>query len=143
MLVSSAALVGSWTYRSFRNAPKPVGGDSPKALDLFFAEAEFRFTASSESEFRGVIDWGSGGLDLVGTIKAGGADTPVAFAIIGRGRSGTQTDGWEYDYNGCLAYHWPQGANQVPSLFGTVLRARLHNGAPAGYTASFVAVRNP
>lgn len=136
-------IVGSWTYRSFRNDPNPVGGDPQKALGLFFAEADFHFTASSESEFKGVIDWGSGGLDLTGTINAGSADTPIAFAIVGIGRSGTQTDGWEYDYNGCLAYKWPQGANQIPSLVGTVIRAKPHNGAPAGYSASFIAVRKP
>ncbi|MER9107500.1 hypothetical protein NKH95_26695 [Mesorhizobium sp. M0848] len=141
--MSTSAIVGTWTYRSFHNNPDPVNGDPQKALDLFFAEAEFRFDAISETEFKGVIDWGSGGLDLTGIIKPGGADTPVAFAIVGIGRSRSQTDGWEYDYNGCLAYKWPSGTKQVPSLVGSLIRAKPHNGAPAGYTASFIAVRKP
>jgi hypothetical protein len=137
----SSDLAGAWTYRSFRNDPTPVDGDPKKALDLFFAEAEFRFETVSATVFKGVIDWGSGGLDLTGTIKAGNAGTPVAFAIVGIGRPGSQTDGWEYDYNGCLSYQWPAGNKQVPSLVGSLIRAKPHNGAPAGYTASFIAVK--
>jgi hypothetical protein len=72
-------IAGAWTYRSFRNDPRPVNGDPQKALALFFAEAEFRFEALSETAIKGVIDWGSGGLDLSGTIKPGSPDTPVAF----------------------------------------------------------------
>jgi hypothetical protein len=141
--MASADLAGSWTYRSFRNDPTPVDGDPQKALGLFFAEAEFRFEMISNTAFKGVIDWGSGGLDLSGEIRPGNADTPDAFAIVGVGRPGSQTEGWQYDYNGCVAYKWPAGIKQVPALVGTVIRAKPHNGAPAGYTASFIAVRKP
>ncbi|QIO54593.1 hypothetical protein HA461_25740 (plasmid) [Rhizobium leguminosarum bv. trifolii] len=141
--MTSSNLIGSWTYRSFINNPSPVDGDPDKAIRLFFAEAEFRFEAVSDTEFKGVIDWGSGGLDLAGTIKPGSADTPVAFAIVGLGRPGSQTDGWEYDYNGCLGYRWPNGIDQIPSLVGTVIRAKPHGSAPAGFTASFIAVKRP
>jgi hypothetical protein len=139
--MASSDLAGKWTYRSFRNDPTPVDGDPQKALGLFFAEAEFRFDLVSHTAFKGVIDWGSGGLDLAGTIKPGSADTPVAFAITGLGRKGTETDGWEYDYNGCIAYQWPAGVKQVPALVGSLIRAKPHGGAPAGYTASFIAVK--
>lgn len=141
--MASSDLVGSWTYRSFRNDPTPVNGDPQKALGLFFAEAEFRFETISNITFKGVIDWRSGGLDLSGEIRPGNADTPDAFAIVGVGRPGSQTEGWQYDYNGCVAYKWPAGIKQVPALVGTVIRAKPHNGAPAGYTASFIAVRKP
>jgi hypothetical protein len=141
MPMPSSDLAGKWTYRSFRNDPTPVDGDPNKALGLFFAEAEFSFEAVSDTTFKGVIDWGSGGLDLSGTIKPGGADTPVAFAIIGLGRPGSQTDGWEYDYNGCVAYKWPAATSQVPALVGSLIRAKPHNGGAAGYTASFIAVK--
>jgi hypothetical protein len=137
----SSDLAGKWTYRSFINDPTPVGDDPQKALGLIFAEAEFTFEAVSDTRFKGVIDWGSGGLDLSGTIKPGSPDTPVAFAIVGLGRPGSQTDGWEYDYNGCIAYKWPNGVAQVPALVGSLVRAKPHNGAPAGYTASFIAVK--
>jgi hypothetical protein len=139
----SSDLAGAWTYRSFINDPTPVNGDPQKALDLIFAEAEFRFQAVSDTQFKGVIDWGSGGLDLIGTMKQGGSETPVAFAIVGKGRPGSETEGWEYDYNGCLAYKWPAGIAQVPALVGSLIRAKPHNGSPAGYTASFVAVKKP
>ncbi|MER9228942.1 hypothetical protein NKI39_25580 [Mesorhizobium sp. M0664] len=136
-------LAGSWTYRSFINNPDMVDGDPQKAIDLFFAEAEFRFEAISDTGFKGVIDWGSGGLDLAGRINPGSADMPTAFAITGTGRQRSQTDGWEYDYNGCIGYRWPNGVKQIPSLVGTVIRAKPHNGAPAGFTASFIAVKRP
>jgi hypothetical protein len=90
-----------------------------------------------------VIDWGSGGLDLSGIMKPGSTKMPVAFAIIGLGRPGSQTDGWEYDYSGSLAHKWPAGINQVPALVGSVVRAKPHGSAPAGYSASFVAVKRP
>ena len=70
----SSDLAGKWTYRSFRNDPTPVDGDPNKALGLFFAEAEFSFEAVSDTTFKGVIDWGSGGLDLSGTIKPGASE---------------------------------------------------------------------
>lgn len=56
-------IVGSWTYSGFGNDPSLVGSDSQKVLALFVAGQTFTF-ASSESEFKGVIDWGRGGLDL-------------------------------------------------------------------------------
>jgi hypothetical protein len=69
-------------------------------------------------------------------------ESPIV-AIVGTGRPGTGTDGWEYDYHGQLAYSWPNGANQVPAIIGTVIRATPHDGAPAGYVASFIAVKQP
>jgi hypothetical protein len=63
--------------------------------------------------------------------------------IVGAGRNGTGTAGWEYDYRGQLAYQWPNGVNQVPALVGTVIRAKPHGASPAGYVASFIAVKQP
>ena len=37
----------------------------------------------------------------------------------------------------------PNGVNQVLALVGTVIRAKPHGGAPAGYVASFIAVKRP
>jgi hypothetical protein len=139
--MSSSFLVGTWTYRSFHNTPTPVAGDPNRAIALLFAEAEFRFEAISPTTFRGVLDWSSGGLDLTGMAKDGPADMPVSFSITGLGRTGTQTDGWEYDYNGALAHQWADGIAQLTAMIGSVLRAKPRNGASAGYTASFVAVQ--
>jgi hypothetical protein len=134
-------IAGQWTYRSFHNDPAPVGDDAEKALALIFAEAEFTFQLVSETELKGIIDWGSGGLDLKGSIQPASATAPLGVAIIGLGRPGSQTDGWEYDYNACLAHQWPDGVNQVAALVGSVIRAKPHGGAPAGYVASFIAVK--
>jgi hypothetical protein len=35
------------------------------------------------------------------------------------------------------------GINQIPALVGNVIRAKPHNGAPAGYVATFIAVKQP
>ncbi len=131
-------LDGKWRYRSFYNNPAPVGGNKDKALALIFAEAEFTFEISG-NELKGIIDWGSGGLDLKGIVSTAG---PLNVQIVGMGRPGTQTDGWRYDYNGNLAYEWPNAVKQVPALVGTVIRVNAHGpNSPAGYTASFIAVK--
>jgi hypothetical protein len=114
-----------------------------KALGLIFAEAVFTFEIPSQTTLKGAIDWPGGGLDLQGTIQPGGAGAAPSVDIVGTGRPGTGTDGWEYDYQGQLAHHWPNGVNQVQALVGSVIRAKPHNGAPAGYVASFIAVKQP
>lgn len=139
--MASSDLVGKWTYRSFHNNPVPVAGDQEAALKLIFAEAEFSFEVVSETELRGAIDWGSGGLDLTGTIRPATATTPLGVAIVGLGRPYSTTKDWEYDYNAFLAHQWPNGINQVPALVGSVLRAKPHGNSAAGYVASFVAVK--
>ena len=133
---------GKWTYRSFHNDPSPVGDDADKALGLIFAEAEFTFEISGTS-LTGTIRWGHDGLDLKGTIQPATATTPLSVQIVGTGRSDIGTEGWEYDYNACLAYQWPNGIDQVPALVGSVIRAKPHGSSPAGYVASFIAVKQP
>ncbi len=134
-------LVGTWTYRSFKNDPTSMAGNPQGMLSLFFAQAEFRFKAVNDVAFEGTIDWNGGGLDLSGVLIPGGSQTPVAFSIVGMGRPGTGTDGWQYDYSGCLAYTWLNGIDQIPALVGTLVRVKPHDGEPAGYTASFIAVK--
>jgi hypothetical protein len=142
---TGAWLAGKWTYRSFHNNPVPVADDprtaAEKALDLIFAEAVFTFELPSGTTLSGTIDWDGGGLDLHGTILPGAAGAGPSLEIVGTGRPGTHTAGWEYDYRGQLAYQWPSGVNQTPALVGTVIRAKPHNGSPAGYVASFIAVK--
>ena len=146
--VASAGLglAGKWTYRSFHNNPALVTSDpgtaADKALALIFAEAVFTFEAPSGTKLKGAIDWQGGGLDLQGTIQTDAAGTSTVI-IAGMGRPGTGTAGWEYDYRGQLAYQWPNGVNQGPALVGSVIRAKPHDGAPAGYVASFIAVKQP
>ncbi|MER8790160.1 hypothetical protein NKH71_20255 [Mesorhizobium sp. M0983] len=134
-------LSGKWTYRSFHNNPALVTDDDKTALSIFFAEATFTFNVGADSLLTGALDWQGGGLDLQGTIEPGGPAGPLTVQIVGTGRPGTQTENWEYDYFGYLAHSWPNGVAQVPALVGSVLRAKPHNGAPAGYAASFIAVK--
>jgi hypothetical protein len=131
-------LDGKWTYRSFFNDPAFVGDDKQKALDLIFAEATFTFEISG-TELTGSIDWDGGGLNLKGTVSSA---SPPTVQIVGMGRPGTDTETWRYDYNATLAHEWPNAVNQVPALVGTVIRVNAHGpGAPAGVTASFIAVK--
>ena len=134
-------IAGTWTYRSFINTPNPVGGDPNQALALIFGEGVLTLTTPSSTAVTGILDFGGGFvLDLQGTVTPGAQGLPVTFEIVGTGRTGTPTDGWEYDYHGSVGYQWPNGVNQVPSLLGTAIRAKPHDGGPAGVVASFIAV---
>ena len=138
-----SALAGKWTYRSFLNDPALTDGDPQKLADLLFAEAVFTFELPSSSTLKGTIEWTGGGLDLQGTVKPDPAGDGASVEIVGTGRAGTGTAGWEYDYNARLAHTWPNGIDQVPALVGSVIRAKPHNGSPAGVVASFIAVKQP
>jgi len=138
-----ASLAGQWTYRSFHNNPAPVGDDPQKVLDLIFAEATFIFDPPSGNTIKGMIDWGSGGLDLSGTVQSTGPDGPVIVYLVGTGRPNSQTAGWQYDYHAHVTHRWPNGVNQVTALTGSVIRAKPHGSAAAGYVASFIAVKRP
>ena len=136
----TGVLTGKWTYRSYNNTPALVGNDAQAALALIFGEGVFDFEATEGDDFRGELDMGSGyTLTLQGEILPG---DPSGFSIVGLGVDGTPTEGWRYDYHGATGYEWPDGVDQVPSLLGTVVRVNAHGpSSPAGYTASFIAVR--
>jgi hypothetical protein len=125
-------LAGTWAYRSYQNKK-----DQP-----VFGAGTFAFTTPSRTKLKGTLDMGGGlVLDLDGKVTAASKSAPLTVHIRGYGRPGTKTDGWEYDYHGVLGYKWPAGVKQVTSLVGTILRAKPHNGKPAGVTASFIAVK--
>jgi opacity protein-like surface antigen len=140
-----SAFAGKWTYRSYHNtAWRLVGEDASKAVAMIFGEGVFTFETPSTTSIVGRLDMGSGYvLDLQGTIRLPAANAPLTIKFVGMGRRGTRTEGWQYDYHGFLAYHWPNGVNQVPALVGSVIRAKPHGSAKAGYVASFIAVRQP
>lgn len=141
-----STLAGKWTYRSFLNnatlccEDPDEDKDAKNLLNLLFAEAVFTFALPSPTTLTGAIDWDGGGLDLQGTVTAGDTGMP-AVRIVGTGRPKTSTENWEYDYEGRLAYRWPNGVNQVPALVGSVIRAKPHGDNPAGVVASFIAVK--
>ena len=131
-MADSSPIIGTWAYRSYRNT-----NDQP-----VFGAGTFTFTMPSSTALKGTLDMGNDlVLDLEGTVDPGNESCPLTVHVIGNGRPKTKTDGWEYDYHGYLGYNWPNGVDQVPSLVGTIVRAKPHNGGAAGVTASFIAVK--
>jgi hypothetical protein len=54
--------------------------------------------------------------------------------MVGTGRPGTDTAGWEYRYHGHLTRPWASaGTNQRAMLVGSVIREKSHNGQPGGW----------
>jgi hypothetical protein len=130
-------LTGKWTYRSYDNTANLVGGDPQAALALIFGEGVFDFEAGEGNRFHGALGLGTG---YALTLEGEGDES--GFSIVGLGIEGTPTQGWRYDYHGAGGYEWPEAVGQVPSLLGTVVRVNAHGpSSPAGYTASFIAVR--
>jgi hypothetical protein len=140
-------LAGKWTYRSYLNAPDVMVGSGSNAaataLSLLFGEGVMTLSVTPAHAIAGTFDMGSGYvLDLKGTEEVQNGRTAVAIA--GVGRRGTPTDGWEYDYDGVLTKRWSKGVNQIPAIVGSVFRAKAHGqGAPAGFVATFMAVKQP
>jgi hypothetical protein len=131
-MANAISLAGTWGYRSYLNT----------ADQRVFGAGLFTFQTPTGTTLTGTFDMGDElVLDLKGTIQPATGQAPLTADIRGFGRPNTGTDGWEYDYYAFLAYHWPNGVDQVESLVGTVIRAKPHDGGPAGVTASFIAVR--
>jgi hypothetical protein len=135
-------LSGHWTYRSYRNLTKLVGEDPPAALALIFGEGVFELHQSDDGRVEGGLGMETGyALRITGSTETTGDG--LGFALIGEGLDGTATAGWRYDYRGVVGYMWPNAVDQLPSLLGTVVQVKAHGpNAPAGYTASFIAVRH-
>ena len=135
-------LSGHWTYRSYRNLTKLVGEDPQAALAQIFAEGVFELHQSDDGRVEGGLGMETGyALRITGSVGTTG--NGLDFTLIGEGLDGTTTAGWRYDYRGVVGYMWPNAVDQVPSLVGTVVRVKAHGpNAPAGYTASFIAVRH-
>ena len=136
---------GKWTYRSYHNRPEViVDQDAAAALRLLFGEGVMTFENTDLKLVKGTFDMGGGYLlDLEGTVRWQTYAAPAIFEISGKGRAGTPTEGWQYDYVGYLAWQWPNGINQVPAIVGTVIRTKPHGNSPAGYVASFIAAKQP
>jgi hypothetical protein len=127
----ATSIAGDWAYQSHLN----------QADHQVFGAGTFTFAVSGTA-LSGTLDMGGGFvLDLEGTVRPGDKACPLTVEIVGTGRAGTATAGWQYDYHAYLAFEWPNAVNQVPALVGTTIRAKPHNGAPAGVTASFIAVK--
>ncbi len=157
-----SSLPGKWTYRSYLNRadvlvnadPEPAvknlaaifgqgstANNAAKAFGLVFGEGIMAFDAPSGSGITGSLDMGDGYvLDLKGTVLTSPSGE-VSVELIGTGRGGTPTANWEYDYKASTTPKWPNGVGQVPTLAGTVIRAKPHDGQPAGVVASFISIK--
>lgn len=133
-------LTGKWTYRSYRNSPDLIGDNPRAALALILDEGVLDLELADDTHVRGGLGMLTGhALRLEGRLLPG---DPPGFFIIGHGIDGSPTEGWRYDYRGVIGYRWPAGLAQVSSLLGTVVRVDARGPtAPAGLTASFIAVR--
>jgi hypothetical protein len=156
------SLAGKWLYRSYLNRADVVVWDDPepavknlaglfgdgatvnnaaKALGLIFGEGVMTFDPPAGNNVTGNFDMGGGlVLDLKGTMQTSSSGD-ITIDLIGTGRANTPTADWEYDYRAVTAPKWPNGINQVPTLVGTVIRAKPHDGRPAGVVASFIAIK--
>ncbi|AUY53239.1 hypothetical protein [Streptomyces sp. CB01881] len=131
-------LTGTYTYRSFLELPDPVD-DFNK---LRFAQAELKLVAAPDGAVSGELilsDPGEQPLIVMDMTGRASASSRVSFTLSGRGRPPIAD--FHYEYDGVILRHWETGVDQRMVLAGTVLRAEPHGGAPAGQTASFLAVR--
>jgi hypothetical protein len=144
----AVALSGFWTYRSF-NPAYVTGNQTPqKERELILADGfVFNFQTPTLTTLEGTWGLPDGGLPLHLTGKIGfvGGE-PLNFDIVGTGRPGTETAGWEYRYHGHLTPygdlipHWPEGVG-TPVIVGSVIRAKAHDDRRAGDVYSFIAVK--
>jgi hypothetical protein len=155
--MSTSELSGSWTYRSFN----PKYGTATQEDQLVLADAVLTLRSSEQAaqagNLQGAIEWQepdpsdptnptkvkTEGLDLNGTFVSGPEIFDYArFEIVGTGRPGTVTDGWEYRYHGHLSWQWARGPEgQTPTLVGSVIRVKPHGVSKAGEVFSFIALK--
>jgi len=125
---------GVWSYRSLINNPEL----SLPFDDLRFGAGTLNLTEPESGKIGGSLGGTGWSLSLVGTATDG---APPTLRWQGRGMIGGEE--WVYDYLGYLVPDWPYGVAQIDTIVGTIIRTAPHsNGqAPAGYTATFFAVR--
>jgi hypothetical protein len=136
MNAADSPFVGTWTYRSFHNEAEPTDGDTEKVAALLFGEAQMTIAEAPADALLGRLEFDGGGLELRGA-RSYGAPFTIRFQGVGSGAA----EGWIYDYVAYLVPRWPHGVEQRPALVGSVIRTVPHDGASAGYVASFIAVK--
>jgi len=154
--MSTSELSGSWTYRSF-NPRFVTGNETPQEAALIMADRVVLTLNPPvpRNVVDGTIEWEGGGLVLKGLFARQQAiiEDLLRFDIVGTGRPGTDTAGWEYHYLGYLTRQWPGlervRVDQIPTLVGSVIRVKPHNGRAGGWRSeagevfSFIAVKQP
>ena len=134
-LPTELAFAGKWTYRSYVNSADQTVAPN----DLLFGMANLVIDERSDGSLTGTIGGNGWQLILTGKVDYSPGGASVKFQGTGT-LAGEQ---WVYDYFGYAAPSWDNGIDQVPSVVGTVIRTAPHGGAPAGFSASFIAVKQP
>ncbi|MBY5456875.1 hypothetical protein HFO89_10940 [Rhizobium leguminosarum] len=125
---------GIWSYRSLVNNP-----DLSASFDsLRFGAGTLTLSEPAPGKIGGALGGTGWSLSLEGAATDGGPTT-----LKWQGRGIIENEEWVYDYLGYPVPRWPNGVDQVDTIVGTVIRTVTHsNGqSPAGYTATFYAVR--
>jgi hypothetical protein len=148
-------LRGIWTYRSVFNVE--AGAEPQGSIQLWQAElyldidpATKRIYGHIGERLEATPATGEGGkpypyLLVEGVYSEG---EPVTLYFRGIGRKNSAWESWVYDYKCVLAPTWPRNPDfdpkrsQKPVLIGTVIRTVAHDGAPAGASYSFYAVKH-
>jgi hypothetical protein len=129
---------GSWTYRSLLN---DANWNLPFD-DLKFASAIMDLKTIGKDSISGILYWADNpkqGLHITG--KYYYQDTTTCYSLIGTGTAALGTPGWQYDYKGYIMPKWTNGIKQADVLIGSTIRAKPHDGAPAGVVATTYMVR--
>lgn len=138
--VDGSIFNGSWTYRSLLNDP-----DWKLPFDqLQFASAIMDLRTVGKDSITGILYWADNpkrGLNISGKYYL--QDTVLCYSLIGAGTTALGTSGWQYDYKGYVVSKWVNGIQQTDVLVGSTVRAKPHNGAPAGMVATTYMVRRP
>jgi hypothetical protein len=149
------SLRGVWTYRSFFNVES--GREPASGIQLWEAELYLDVDPATKRVFGHLGER----VDTTPATDASGKPYPflwvegdytegdsVSLAFRAVGRKGSAWESWIYDYKCVLAPEWPRHPNfnpaavQKPTLVGTVIRTVAHDGAAAGASYSFYAVKH-
>ncbi len=131
---------GENTYRSFHNRPEPVVEGAEKPLGLIFAEAILIFEPPSGPPLRPKSDSPGEGLDRAGAIRPSDRGSFV-IDLVGSGPT-RHINRWLNitTMPNSLIIDRTVSTNTT-GLGDSVLRAKPHGSAPAGYAASLLAVK--
>jgi hypothetical protein len=134
-------LTGYYTYRSFLNRQDPADDFNT----IRFGEGELFLWVAPDGSVQGTLAFPAAPvatekdfMDVTGRVTSWSPPT-VEFEGVGRPETGTAD--FDYRYQANLAPTFTGAINQRLALVGTVLRAKPHGSAPAGFSASFVAVK--
>lgn len=134
-------LTGYYTYRSFVNRQQPADDFNT----IRFGEGELFLWVAPDGAVQGTLAFPADPLatekafiDITGRVTSW---SPPALEFEGLGRPETPTDAFHYRYQATLAPTFSDADGQRPALVGTVMRVQPHDSAPAGFTASLIAVK--